>query len=172
MSEAANSLPVEGNVRWVPAENIHITLKFLGEVSKEKAAEVGGVLEEVSSGYEPFRVEPSGFGAFPSERKARVVWAGVGEGAETLRAVAGRLEASLEELGFEREKRGYTPHITLGRARKSTARLAEARETPPVPGFTARRLELVESTLGGKGVRYSAVGEYPFRRRRTEGRST
>ena len=98
------------------------------------------------------------------------MWAGVGEGAETLRAVAGRLESSLEALGFEREKRGYTPHITLGRARKSPARLGDVEEMPPVPGFTAWRLELVESALGREGARYATLGEYSFKRRRTEGR--
>lgn len=171
LHRAARSLPVEGGVRWVPAENIHLTLKFLGEVSEEKAGEIGGVLEEMSSGHEPFRVEPSGFGAFPSGGKARVVWSGVGEGAETLRDIVEELEPRLEILGFERERRSYTPHITLGRARKRPARLGDVGEAPRVPGFTARRLELVESVLGGNGASYSAVGGYSFKKPRTEGQS-
>lgn len=122
------------------------------------------MLEEISSGHEPFEVEPSGFGAFPSDRKARVVWSRVGTGAETLRGIAEELEGRLEALGFEREKRSYTPHITLGRARKRPARLGDVEEEP-VPGFTARRLELVESVPGGRGASYSTLAGYPFKKR-------
>lgn len=174
LSQAVKILPVKGDVRWVPARNVHLTLKFLGDVPEEKVDEIGSVLEEISAGYGPFEVEPSGFGAFPSERKARVVWSGVGEGAETLRSIAEELEPRLEALGFEREKRGYTPHITLGRARKRPAKLeaADADGATRVPGFTARRLELVESALGGKGASYSTVIGYPLTgRRRREGLS-
>ncbi len=165
MARAASSLRVQGDVRWAPARNIHLTLKFLGEVSREQAEELGKVLEEISSGHEPFGVEPSGFGAFLSDRKARVVWSGVGTGTETLRGIAEELERRLEALGFEREKRSYTPHVTLGRARRRPARLGDVEAEPPVRGFTAHRLELVESVPGGKGASYSTLAGYPFKKR-------
>jgi 2'-5' RNA ligase len=159
---AARELPVVGEVRWVRPENVHLTLKFLGDVSEDLPGRVAEALGPLRGSHEPFEAEPSGFGAFPSARRARILWAGIGEGSEPLRAVAKGVEASLEPLGFEREDRTYTPHLTLGRARRRPVVL-EAVETPStVPGFTVRNVELVQSVLGGAGVTYSTLATYPL----------
>ena len=158
---AARELPVVGEVRWVRPENVHLTLKFLGDVSKDDLlGRVTEALEPVCGRHEPFEAEPSGFGAFPSARRARILWAGIGEGSEPLRALAKDVEASLEPLGFGREDRAYMPHLTLGRARSRPVVL-EAVETPStVPGFTVRHMELVQSVLGGAGATYSTLATY------------
>jgi RNA 2',3'-cyclic 3'-phosphodiesterase len=160
---AARELPVDGAVRWVRPENVHLTLKFLGEVSKEDLLDrVAEALEAVCGRHAPFEAGPSAFGAFPTAKRARILWAGIHEGSARLRALAEDVEASLEPLGFGREDRAYTPHLTLGRARGGAVVL-EAVETPStVPNFSVRNVELVQSVLGGAGAAYSTLATYPL----------
>ena len=108
-------------------------------------------------------MQPSGLGAFPSGKKARVLWAGIDKGSSELSTLAADVEKALENLGFGREKRGYKPHITLGRSRGRPARLPYGVEVE-APGFTARRLDLVESLPGSAGVTYKKLESYPLRR--------
>jgi 2'-5' RNA ligase len=159
--EAAQALDVVGEVRWTRPERAHLTLKFLGDVAEEDLGPVAKTLEPVCLRHEPFEARPSSFGAFPSTRRARIVWAGIGEGSEPLRALAEDVETSLEPLGFEREGRTYVPHLTLGRARGRPVSL-EVVETPPaVLGFIVRNVELVESVLGGEPT-YSTLATFPL----------
>ena len=161
---AARELPVVGPVRWIQPENVHLTLKFLGEASKENLLDrVAEALKAVCGRHEPFEAEPSAFGAFPTARRARILWVSIDdEGSDRLRALAEDVETSLEALGFEREDRAYTPHLTLGRARARPVVL-ETVETPStVPNFTVRNVELVQSVRGGAGVTYSTLATYPL----------
>ncbi len=162
MVGAARKLPVVGEVRWVRPENVHLTLKFLGDVAEADLDRVAEVLEKIPERHEPFEVALSGFGAFPSARRARIFWAGIGEGSERLRALARDVELSLEPLGFEREARPYTPHLTLGRARGRPASLETVEASAPGPHFWVRRMELMKSVLGRSGAAYSTVAAYPF----------
>jgi RNA 2',3'-cyclic 3'-phosphodiesterase len=159
---AARGLPVTGKLRLTPPTNVHLTLKFLGDVPREDLDGVAKALESLRGRHEPFEAGISGFGAFPSPRKARVLWAGVGQGADGLRALARDVEESLDPLGFEPEARAYVPHLTLGRARGRPVRLEVPQDPPPVPGFHVREIELVESVLGAAGARYSVVAAYPL----------
>jgi RNA 2',3'-cyclic 3'-phosphodiesterase len=163
--EAARGLPVAGEVRWVKPENVHLTLKFLGDVAEEDLVRATDTLESVCERHDAFEVEPSGFGAFPSARRARILWAGVGEGAERLTALAQDVERSLKDLGFEPEKRPYRPHLTLGRARGRPAVLEAAGITAPVPGFAVESVDLVESVLGATGATYSTLASRALRKR-------
>ena len=165
LADAARGLPVVGKVRLTPPSNIHLTLKFLGDVSQEDLGRLAEALEPVRERHEPFEASISGFGAFPSPRRARILWAGIGEGAAELRALARDVEESLEPLGFERDDRTYVPHLTLGRARVRPVALetVERVESPsPVPEFFVRHVELMESVLGGAGAAYSTLGAYPL----------
>jgi 2'-5' RNA ligase len=153
--EAARRLPRTGEVRWVRPANVHLTLKFLGEVPEEDLDRVAEALEPVCDRHEPFEVEPTGFGAFPSTRRGRILWAGIGEGSERLRALAEDVEDSLERLGFEREARAYFPHLTLGRARGRPVALTTTETPSSVPGFSVRHMELVRSEPGEAGTTYS-----------------
>ena len=156
---AARELPVAGEVRWARPENVHLTLKFLGDVPGDDVDRVAEALEPVRLRHEPFEAELSAFGAFPSARRARILWAAVGEGSEFLRDLARDVEASLEPLGFEREDRAYVPHLTLGRARSRPVSF-EAAETPPL-GFRVRNLDLVKSVPDGRPT-YSTLATYPL----------
>lgn len=151
--EAGRSLG--DRIRWTRSENVHLTLKFLGDVPEEKLDDVSAALRGLCAGHAPFDSSISGFGAFPNARRARILWAGVGS--EAIVALAADIDAAFEPLGFERERRPYVPHATLGRVRGRPARV----ELPPtVPGetvFQIRRVELMESTLSAGGSLYETL---------------
>src|SRR5512139_1568460 len=100
-------------VRWVRAAGLHVTLKFLGWVAPARLEQVHATLSTAVAEQPPLPVRARGLGAFPSWRRPRVLW--VGLEAEGLAALAARVDEAMSRLGFEPEKRAFTPHITLGR---------------------------------------------------------
>jgi 2'-5' RNA ligase len=160
--KAARDLPTSRDFRLVSQAKIHLTLKFLGDVAEDDLDSVKQALKPMRESRDPFDVSISGFGAFPSEKKARILWAGVGEGSEYLRAVAEDVEILLEPAGFERVNRLYTPHLTLGRTRTRATKLDTPETSPPALRFAVSGVELVESTPGKNGVNYSMLANYPF----------
>ena len=152
----ARRLSLRGRVRWSKPENVHLTLKFLGDVREEILDGLCAAVEEVCGHHTTFDAGLAGFGAFPSARRAQVLWAGIGIGFDGLRSLAADLDAVLAPLGFEREKRPYTPHLTLGRARGQPASF-EPRSEEYIGEFRVRRVELTESTLTPEGAVYRTV---------------
>ena len=149
-------------VAWVAAENLHVTLKFLGNVQANSLEEVTAGLEAAVSDSAPFDLEIRGLGAFPTPTRARVVWAGVTAGREAMGALAGRIEAALEPVGFAREARPLSPHVTLGRVRvpRKDPRLARLIEGGAALEFGALRASavwLMRSDLSSRGARYSEI---------------
>ena len=144
-------------VRWTRPENVHLTLKFLGEVPETKLDDIRPALRNACANHTAFDATLDSFGAFPSPRRARVIWAGVGVGSERLRALAADVEAALEPLGFEREGRDYVPHATLGRARSRPVKVGLPEPVPGEPGFKVARVELVESRLTAEGAVYETL---------------
>ena len=159
---AARDLPASNDFRPIGPEKIHLTLKFLGDVAEGDLSRVMHALEPVRERHEPFEVSTSGFGAFPSERRARILWAGVGEGSGPLRAVAQSVDDLLEPAGFGREQRSYVPHLTLGRARGRQAKLEGGSVSSPTLRFTVSGVDLVESVPGEGGVTHSVLETYSF----------
>jgi 2'-5' RNA ligase len=105
-------------VKWVEAENIHVTLLFLGEVDERAVIDVCRAAAETCGRFDRFPLSVETVGCFPNPRRPRVVWAGVGAGGPELVALHDALEPPLLALGcYRREERQYTPHITLGRVR-------------------------------------------------------
>ncbi len=104
-------------VRWVQPAALHVTLKFLGEVSTEQAPQLAAALDAAVGGARPFTVGLGGVGAFPSLARPRVVWLGV-EHHPALELLANDVETALRPFGFEAELRPFQPHITLGRAKQ------------------------------------------------------
>ena len=151
-------------VRWVRPENVHLTLKFLGNVRKEILGDLCAALEEACAGHAPFDVALVGFGAFPSAQRARILWAGVGVGSDQLRALATDLQDTLAPLGFEREERAFTPHLTLGRLRSRPASF-DLPTVAGVLGFQVRRVELTESTLSPEGAAYRTIKAFALKKR-------
>ena len=157
VAERARGLRHEGDVRWLPPENVHLTLKFLGKVTEEALAAVSAALDGVCRGHSPFEVGLAGFGAFPSRERAKVVWAAVGAGSAELESLAAEIESVLEPLGLSREQRPYLPHATVGRARGRPARLPDTDVTGEPLSFPVRSVELVRSRILPSGAVYSVL---------------
>ena len=103
-------------VKWTRADNLHLTLLFLGEVEELEVVAICRVVRQRGRKHAPFAVDVAGLGAFPNLRRPKILWAGLTDGAAELRALHADLEEGLLDLGcYRREDREYTPHLTLGR---------------------------------------------------------
>jgi 2'-5' RNA ligase len=156
--------PEFASARWTVPANQHVTLKFLGWVDAQKLEGVATTLESVASSHEPSTIMIAGLGAFPSERRARVLWVGLDDPGGLLAALAADLEAALEPLGFGTEKRAFTPHLTLARF-KPPASIAGVLSVEPrvgEPRFDVDHLALYRSHLHPKGASYEALGTVPL----------
>lgn len=105
-------------VRWPKPEQIHLTLKFLGEVAESQLAELTHAVQRVAEASRPFEFAIRQVGCFPPRGPARIVWAGVAEPSGALAACQSACESALEPLGFARESRPYHPHLTIGRVKE------------------------------------------------------
>ena len=151
-------------VKWVDVENLHLTLKFLGDVS---ARETGRVCEAVGRGaaaVEPFEFELRGAGAFPHPGRPRTLWLGAGKGEQEMVALHDQVEAALVTLGFRKEHRRFRPHLTIGRVRRGGPGVAElGRLVKQHADFAAGRLSVRQATvfssqLTPSGPIYEALG--------------
>ncbi len=154
-------------VRWVNADALHLTLKFLGEVPEERAGAVAQAADAVARSYAPFHLELRGLGAFPNVRNPRVVWVGVHAPPE-LGRMAEDLEAAMAALGFPREARPFSPHLTLGRAERDARagdfrRLGElAAKFDYATSLEAGSIDLMRSHLSPRGARYERLHAAPL----------
>lgn len=147
--------------RWIPRENQHVTLKFLGATAPELIADVTGACRLAASRVGPARIGLGKLGAFPSPRRARVLWLGLHDPAVALVALAAALEAALEPIGFAPEKRSFSPHLTLARFRnpEKLGSLPALEGVPPAP-FALSGFGLWRSHLSSRGARYEAVEHF------------
>jgi 2'-5' RNA ligase len=111
-------------VRWDKAEKIHLTLKFLGDTRLDDVARIGEALTNATRDIKKFSFTPDGLGCFPNLKQPRVVWVGVKDSAALI-AMQNRIETHIVPLGFPKEERAFSPHLTLGRVRREASR-AEA----------------------------------------------
>jgi len=158
---------VARDVAWVAPDNLHVTLKFLGEVEPGRVEAVGAALGPVAKTTAAFDVEVLGLGAFPSPTRPRVVWAGLGAGAAPLAALAGRVDAALATAAFAPETRPFAGHVTLGRVREPqrAPRLAAALDAGASRRFglvAVDRIALVRSDLSPRGARYTVLETWPL----------
>ena len=109
-------------IKWVPTDNLHLTLKFLGDVDNTEVPRVCEVLHEVCSRYEPFDLEFLGTGGFPDIERPRILFAGITDPSKSLTGLVMELERELAELRFKPEPRDYTPHLTRGRTKSGSRR--------------------------------------------------
>jgi 2'-5' RNA ligase len=149
--------------RWVAPESIHITLKFIGEVPEKRLEDIDAAFTGLT--WKPFIITVRGVGFFPGTRSPRVFWAGME--APTMQGLAEQLDARMERLGFEKEKRAFRPHITLARARESRidselVTAAAPYENQDFGSFSVDRVFLFKSTLKPSGAIYEKLKEYPL----------
>jgi len=152
------------DARWTRAEGIHLTLKFLGEISDAQTKQVVEALAQIGP-FEPFSVEVNGFGVFPQARRPRVFWAGV-VAPPALEELAARVESHMEKIGFAREDRAFAPHLTLARFQVPRPQPAleaalAARATTSLGKFEASEFFLFESKLSPQGAQYRKVMRFP-----------
>lgn len=152
-------------VSWVGPENLHLTLRFLGEVSEDLAHRVEQQLADPFS-IDPFEIELAGAGMFPPAGSARVIWLGITGGADDLRRLHDEVEARLQPFGFESEGRPYRVHLTIGRFRvPAPARVREiisAAGPGPIGRCAIRRVTLYRSQLSPKGAVYTPLVRTPL----------
>jgi len=149
-----------GDIKWVTSSNIHLTLKFLGNVTPEKIDKIKVVLDEIAKTHAPFEMSLSEVGGFPNLKRPRVIWTGIDKGAQQATALAGDLEEKLEELGFLKESRPFKCHLTLGRVRKNKDPGGPIKRPPGSsfsPVFPVTHLTLFQSTLTPKGAVYTPL---------------
>jgi 2'-5' RNA ligase len=106
-------------VNWVAPQNLHVTLKFLGETPINEAPEICEAVRRAAEEMPPFDLAFRGLGAFPSPEKPRTIWLGVSEGEAEMVELAERIDSSLAKLGYARELRKFSPHLTIGRVRET-----------------------------------------------------
>jgi len=153
---------IEG-ARWSPLENLHVTLRFFGEVREDVAADLDAELGQVD--VRPFEITLQGAGSFGDGEDLNAVWAGVAESAE-LRRLAGACETAARRAGLKADKRNYRPHVTLAYLRRADPAEVGAwiqannlLKSPPIP---VEDFKLYASTLGREGSSYRVLAEYPL----------
>jgi 2'-5' RNA ligase len=142
-------------IRWVRQEQLHVTLKFLGQIDQETALRIRQSISFIGADYKPFTASIKGIGAFPNRRRARVVMADLEEGAATIKEIFDDMEIGLSTLDIESEAREFTPHITLGRAKIPGPLLDRDIEPLERRQFPVERVVLFESTLKKEGAVYT-----------------
>ena len=169
----------QADVTWVAPEQLHVTLKFLGEITETQRLTVEAMLVQVAAHHKPFKVSVKDLGVFPALAAARIVWVGLAQGAEALTQIAVEIEQGCQVAGFTPENRPFTAHVTLGRVRSSrhrealVSRLPRACWQPPEP-WQVDRLTLYQSSLDSNGPHYTvlvqpSLGRKPLRKEDTWG---
>lgn len=159
--------PAAEDVKWVEPENIHLTLKFLGEVDERDVYTVCKSVEAAVAGTTPFEITVAGVGAFPNANRPRVIWAGVRQGSQEITAIHDAIDESLEGQGYPREDRSYTPHFTIGRIRRTVPnpRLQNALDQQAnweAGSCPVHEVLIMASQLGPKGPQYTVMGRGPL----------
>jgi RNA 2',3'-cyclic 3'-phosphodiesterase len=155
---------VATGARWTRPEGIHLTLKFLGEISDDQVAQVRKALEEIKT-FEPFTVHAKGFGFFPDARRPRVFWAGLDAPPE-LAQLAARVESAMTPLGFAPENRAFSPHLTLARFKvprpqPKLQELLAGQSDVTLGDIEVSEFYLWESKLSPQGAQYRKVACFP-----------
>jgi 2'-5' RNA ligase len=160
----------DARANWVKSENLHITLKFLGDISDDLVSKLKEVAQDAVHSTEttsPVSCLFNQLGAFPNPSRPRVIWVGCKEESARLQALAKRLEESLTQMGFESERGGFVTHVTLGRVKEEgagIARLVRAIQKTEPFSFPTKlnHITLMKSDLTPEGSIYTPVFQLPF----------
>ena len=157
--------------RWFDAPNIHLTLKFIGEVDAAILSVVAVCLKEISERHEPFRINTEGIFAFPTGDRPQIIYAGLSVGREHLESLRETIEVRMEEIGIQRDARLFLPHLTIGRVRTSNERVDLTDVIGALKNINfgysmIRDVTLFRSTLVASGANYEVVKRAPLGRTR------
>lgn len=153
-------LPRTRDVRWVTERQLHVTLKFLGDVKDGQLPGICDAIAAATAQVDPFPLHLTGLGCFPSPQNARVLWCGVEDGAAGCATWLKLADPLFEKLGFARETRAFHPHITLGRSKTPGGsgvmrQVLEEATAPPPRAMTVEQVVLFESRLDPRGAQYT-----------------
>ncbi len=150
------------NIRWVAAKNIHLTLKFLGDIDPSRVPAAAAQMDAAAGATAAFSLTAKGVGVFPDLRHARVIWVGLTGDLDRLKTIQTGLESGLESVGFKRETRGFGAHLTIGRIRRRIDAQLIGESLVPLKavasdGFRVDRLMLFKSILTPSGPEYTLL---------------
>lgn len=163
LGDFSNSLKnPQDKISWVSPKNIHLTLKFLGNVPVGDIDSIQNVISDTAKLYTSFEASIKGTGIFPSERSPRVLWIGTDKGKEDIKIIYTDMENRLASIGIPKEERGFTAHLTIGRIKyiKDTKEFAQniSKHKEDLFGnFTVDSISLVKSILTPKGSVYETL---------------
>ncbi len=158
---------IAADVKWVRPEGMHLTLKFLGDIQTNRIPVFERDLRPAFSEFHSFEIRIAGMGAFPNMRRPRVIWVGIEDPSSILAPMAQRVEDVFLAHGFKKEKRGFSPHLTLGRVRSDRGQyeLVEAvRQRMDIagPSFFVDSAVLFQSILRPTGAEYRPLCHFPL----------
>lgn len=156
------------SVRWVTAEGIHLTLKFLGDTPRDRIPTIQEALTVVARNAPACELTVEGLGCYPSPRRPRVIWVGVQEPTGRLKALWKAVEEAMGAIGYRPERHGFSPHLTLGRVRRRVSsedlqQIGEAiagTAADRLAVFTADHFELIRSVLKPTGAEYTTLATF------------
>ena len=162
-------------VRWVDGKGVHLTLKFLGEITADKVRALHNILGVIARRSIPFSLALGSLGCFSSVHKPRVIWIGLLGGLAQLHKIQADIQYGVEHLGHETEKRKFSPHLTLGRVRRNTRGIdvksleeyVRDVSTVCMCEWSVTEIVLMQSVLLSSGAVYFALGCFPLTNSRT-----
>ena len=154
-------------IRWVAPQNIHLTLKFLGNCNRAQIPALTTALERAAKNSAPFVLDARGLGCFPNARRPNIIWVGLEGDIKTAALLAQRIETEIHALGLARDERGFTPHLTIGRVKREAsnherATLAATIKNSPTTIYGTIRadaIHLIASDLKPTGPMYSTLAQ-------------
>ena len=158
-------------VRWVDPSGIHLTLKFLGNIPSSRVGELLEAIEKSCREHSSFSLSLSGLGVFPNRDRPRVLWAGVGGDLNALASLQDDVETAMTGAGFQRERRPFRAHLTIGRVRdgatpgqrRAIGEAVSSATLPPVEPWQVGAAHLVKSILTPQGAVYTDLGSVELR---------
>lgn len=165
----------ENIVRWTKPENLHLTLRFLGATSDEQRAAVISDLRRITGSQAPIPLSLQGLGSFPNPRHPKILWIGFGGSLDALARLQSQIEAAVQNAGFDPETRPFSPHLTIGRVKRSASSsqirtagekfqaYAQSLGNDYLFGeFSVEEIVYMHSKLGPGGPVYTALGRFPL----------
>ena len=161
---------IQDKIRWVRPEGIHLTLKFMGDIKTDKSDALLLLLPGIATEVPPFELTLSELGCFPNNRSPRVLWAGVKGDLSILQNLHLAIDNVVEQVGLPRERRGFSPHLTLGRVRRDISerevdqigQVIGSTSLPNTPSWTNQTVDLMRTELDPEGSRHYLVGSFPM----------
>jgi len=155
----------EADVKWIDTGNIHLTLKFLGDITEENCEKIRSIIDEIGRSVKPFEISIKDIGAFPNMNYPRVIWIGLDKGAAESKALAAKISEEALKIGFQKEPRPFAPHLTIGRVRSPKnkealkEKIASYSLQSAIKAQSISTIALFQSVLTPKGPIYTKLHE-------------